>query len=143
MNRRHYFWLALPLAAIAAAAVAAGLKVESAWARATPPGSSVAAVYLVIDNQGPQADRLLKLKSPIAASAEVHRSSVEGGMTRMRPVSVLHIAQGERVEFAPGGLHVMLMELRKPLVAGQSFELELQFEVAGPRRVMVVVRDVH
>jgi len=143
MNRRHVVLLALPLAAIAAVAAAAGLKVESAWARATPPGASVAAVYLRIDNTGGPADRLLKLKSPIAASAEVHRTSVEDGMTRMRQVTVPHIGAGERVAFEPGGLHVMLMGLRRPLVARELFELELQFEVAGPKRVTVVVRDVH
>jgi len=140
MNCRHVVLLALPLAAIAAVAAAAGLKVESAWARATPPGASVAAVYLRIDNTGGPADRLLKLKSPIAASAEVHRTSVEDGMARMRMVSMLHVGANETVEFKPGGLHIMLFGLKQPLVAGQTFELELVFEVVGPRRITVTVR---
>jgi hypothetical protein len=50
------------------------------------------------------------------------------------------VAPGERVEFAPGGLHVMLMGLRAPLKDKQVFELELLFEAAGPRKVRVVVR---
>ena len=140
MNCRHVVLLALLLAAIAAVAAAAGLKVESAWARATPPGASVAAVYLRIDNTGGPADRLLTLRSPIAASAEVHRTSVEDGMARMRMVSMLHVGANETVEFKPGGLHIMLFGLKQPLVAGQTFELELVFEVVGPRRITVTVR---
>ena len=141
MNRRHVFWLALPLAAIAAASFAAGLKVESAWAHATPPGASVAAVYLRIDNAGGPADRLLAIKTPVAARVEVHRTSVEDGMARMRKVSMLHVGANEAVEFAPGGLHVMLFGLNKPLVAGQTFTMEFVFELAGAHQVIVAVRD--
>jgi copper(I)-binding protein len=62
-------------------------------------------------------------------------------IARMREVAVLHIAPGEKLELAPGGLHVMLMGLRKPLVAGRTFRLELLFEVAGSREVLVAVRE--
>ena len=141
MNRRHVFWLALPLAAIAAASFAAGLKVESAWAHATPPGASVAAVYLRIDNAGGPADRLLAIKTPVAARVEVHRTSVADGMARMRKVSMLHVGANKAVEFAPGGLHVMLFGLNKPLVAGQTFTMEFVFELAGAHQVIVAVRD--
>jgi hypothetical protein len=58
----------------------------------------------------------------------------------MREVSVLHVAPGEKVEFAPGGLHVMLMGLKRPLKEGQVFELELLFEVAGRVTVRVTAR---
>ena len=142
MNARLASRLVLPLALLLAMPACAGeLAVTDAWARATPPGSSVAAVYLVIDNQAPQPDRLLKLRSSIAPGAEVHGTSVEGGMTRMRPVTVLHIGAGERVAFEAGGLHVMLFGLKKPLVAGQTFTMEFVFELAGTRQVAVTVRD--
>ena len=140
MNRRHVLLLALPLAALAAVAAAVGLTVESAWARATPPGASVAAVYLRIDNMGGLADRLLAIRTPVAASVEVHQTSVEDGMARMRMVSMLHVGANEVLEFVPGGLHIMLFGLKKPLVAGQTFELELVFEVVGLRRITVTVR---
>lgn len=142
MNAPRLPWFTLPLALLLSwPALAGELAVNSTWARATPPGAKVAAVYLVIDNQSTKSDRLLKLRSPVAASAEVHRSSVEDGIARMRPVTVLHVGAGERIAFEPGGLHVMLMGLRKPLIAGQTFELELVFEVAGPRRVVVSIRE--
>ena len=143
MNTRTSAWLALPLLLLAARGALAGeLTVTSAWARATPPGAGMGAIYLHIENGSTKSDRLLKLKTAVAASAGVHRTVIEEGIARMREVAVLHVAPGEKVEFAPGGLHVMLMGLKKPLVAGKTFELELVFEVAGPRRVVVTVRDL-
>jgi hypothetical protein len=97
-------------------------------------------VYFRLHNGSGKSDRLLKLRTSVAASASVHRTEIVEGMARMREVSVLHVAPGERVEFAPGGLHVMLMGLRAPLKDKQVFELELLFEAAGPRKVRVVVR---
>jgi copper(I)-binding protein len=129
------------VAALAASPALAGeLTVTGAWARTTPPGIPMGAAYLTIRNDTKKSDRLLKLKASVGTKAEVHRTEVIEGIARMREVSVLHLAPGERAELAPGGMHVMLMGLRKPLVEGQTFELELLFEVAGPRKVEVVVR---
>jgi periplasmic copper chaperone A len=128
------------LAFLSLAAHAGELTVSDAWSRTTPPDIPMGVVYLRIQNETGKADRLLKLKASVAASAEVHRTEVIEGVARMREVSVLHVAPGEKVEFAPGGMHVMLMGLKKPLVEGQRFDLELQFELAGPRKVSVVVR---
>ena len=141
MNRRQGWLAALVLGAFAAAPAFAGdLTVKGAWARTTPPGAKMGAIYLVIDNGSKKSDRLLKLRTPVASGAEVHRTEVLDGIARMREVAVLHVGAGERVEFKPGGHHVMLSGLRKALVEGQAFELELVFEVAGPRKVKVAVR---
>jgi periplasmic copper chaperone A len=122
----HGLRLAALVAALAASPALAGeLSVSGAWARTTPPGIPMGAAYLAIHNDTTKSD---------------HRTEVVEGIARMREVSVLHLAPGERAEFAPGGMHVMLMGLEKPLVEGQTFELELLFEVAGPRKVKVVVR---
>ena len=122
-------------------ASAGELTVTGAWARSTAPGAGMGAIYLTIDNGSARSDRLLKLRTPVAAKAEVHRTEVLDGIVRMREVGVLHVAAGERIEFKPGGHHVMLTGLRKPLVEGQVFDLELAFEVSGPRKVRVVVRS--
>ena len=122
-------------------ASAGDLTVTGAWARTTAPGVGMGAIYLTIDNGSAKSDRLLKLRTPVAATAEVHRTEVLDGIVRMREVAVLHVAAGERIEFKPGGHHVMLMGLKKPLVEGQVFDLELVFEVSGPRKVRVVVRS--
>jgi hypothetical protein len=142
MSARVLKWLALPFLLITASGALAGeLRVTSAWARATPPGVTMGVVYFQIENGGTRSDRLLTLKTSVATSAGVHRTEIVDGIARMREVAVLHVAPGEKIEFAPGGYHVMLMGLRKPLVAGQKFELELLFEVAGPRRVVVPIRE--
>ena len=142
MSARALKWLALPfLLTTASGAMAGELSVTSAWSRATPPGASMGVVYFQIENGSTKSDRLLKLKTSIAASASVHRTEIVDDIARMREVAVLHVAPGEKIEFAPGGYHVMLMGLKKPLVAGQKFELELLFEVAGLRRVVVPIRE--
>ncbi len=142
MSTRISRWLALPiLLLVAGGALAGQLTVKSAWARATPPGVSIGVVYFQLENGGTKSDRLLKLTTSIAASAGVHQTEIVDDVARMREVAVLHVAPGEKIEFAPGGYHVMLMGLKKPLIAGRKFELELVFEVAGPRKVTVAVRD--
>ena len=121
-------------------AFADGLTVTNAWSRTTPPGVTVGVVYFTLKNDTGKSDRLLKISSPIAAKVQVHRTEILDGMARMREVAVLHVDANQSVEFAPNGMHVMLMGLKKPLVEGQKFQLDLLFEVAGPRKVQVVVR---
>ncbi len=121
-------------------AFADGLTVTNAWSRTTPPGVTVGVVYFTWKNDTGKSDRLLRISSPIAAKVQVHRTEIQDGMARMREVAVLHVDANQSVEFAPNGMHVMLMGLRKPLVEGQKFQLDLLFEVAGPRKVQVLVR---
>lgn len=125
-------WAAVVLlAAPLTAAAAGGMTLERAWARATPPGTPVAAVYLVIDNRGSRSDRLLAVSSPRAARAELHATVHEGDLVRMRRVDPLHVGARERLVLEPGGMHVMLFGLSSPLVAGERVPLLLRFEVAG------------
>ncbi len=135
--------LALALAAALAAlpALAAGLSATNAWSRSTPPVAKVGVVYFTLKNDTNKSDRLLKLSTPVAEKVEVHRTEVLDGIARMREVAVLHLDAGQTLEFKPGGMHVMLMGLKRPLVAGTNYELELLFEVAGPRTVKVQIRD--
>lgn len=140
MNRRILAGLALAAALAAAPAAAGELAVTGAWSRSTPPGAKVGVVYFTLGNDTKKSDRLLKLSTPVAAGVEVHRTEVLDGIARMREVAVLHVDAGQTLEFEPGGLHVMLTGLRQPLAAGTTFELEMLFEVAGPRKVRVEVR---
>ncbi len=144
MKRRLGLAAALVIALFAAWPAFAGeLTVTGAWARTTPPGAKMGAIYLVIDNGSKKSDRLLKLRTSVASSAEVHRTEVLDGIARMREVAVLHVGAGERVEFMPGGHHVMLTGLNQALVEGKSFELELVFELAGPRKIKVSVKKAN
>lgn len=140
MNRRSLLALAIVAAFAALPAVAGELAVVNAWSRSTPPVAKVGVVYFTLKNDTKKSDRLLKLSTPVATKVEVHRTEELDGIARMREVAVLHVDAGQTLEFQPGGLHVMLMGLRKPLVARTTYELELLFEVAGPRKVKVTVR---
>jgi copper(I)-binding protein len=140
MNRRSLFALAIVAAFAGLPAVAGELAVVNAWSRSTPPVAKVGVVYFTLKNDTKKSDRLLKLSTPVATKVEVHRTEELDGIARMREVAVLHVDAGQTLEFQPGGLHVMLMGLRKPLIAGTSYDLDLLFEVAGPRKVKVTVR---
>jgi hypothetical protein len=141
MNRRHIHWPLLSIVLLAGTAFAAGLKVDSAWARSSPPGATVAAVYLRIDNTGGKADRLLAIKTDAAANAEVHRTTVEEGIARMRKVSMLGVDANEVIALEPGGLHIMLFGLKKSLVAGKTITIELAFEVSGKQTIVVKIQE--
>ncbi len=139
MNRRSAVAI-LFSALVALPAFAGELAVTNAWSRSTPPGVTVGVVYFTLKNDTGKSDRLLKLSTPVASKAQVHRTEILDGIARMREVAVLHVDAGQTLEFEPNGMHVMLTGLKKPLVEGQKFDLELLFEVAGPRTIKVAVR---
>ena len=117
------------------------IAVAGAWARATAPGQSSAAVYLTIANRG-GADRLVALSTPVAGSAELHGSSSQGGIARMRPLrGGLDIPARGNAVLRPGGDHVMLTGLKGSLEPGRRFELRLDFERSGRRTVPVAIAD--
>lgn len=130
--------IGLAWASLAASANAAELQVHDAWARATPPGAGVAAVYLTIVG-GDVADRLVAAQTDRAAMTQVHSVTESDGMARMRETSRVDVPAHASVVFAPGGLHLMLMNLAAPLVAGQTFGVTLTFEHSGTRKVDVAV----
>ncbi len=139
IDMKSSWWLGGVALALAFAATAANevIRLERAWARATPPGTPVAAAYLVIDNRGPRSDRLLSASSPSAEKVEVHATIHDGDMARMRKVDPLHVAAGERLVLEPGGMHLMLVGLRKPLTEGELIPVVLEFEVAGQLRTEI------
>jgi hypothetical protein len=129
--------LVLCLAALAAGA-AGPVRVENAWSRPTPPGVAVGVGYLALVNTG-GADRLLRASSARAAAVEFHQSTLDHGIERMRELDAVPVPAGGRVLFAPGGLHLMLLGLRQPLVAGERVPLVLEFERAGRVETALVV----
>ena len=135
---------ALAIANVAAPACATepalqSVTVSAAWARATPPGMAVAAVYLTLAG-GSQADRLVGAETPRAGMAQIHVVSEADGMARMRQTEGVDVPAHKSVALAPQGTHIMLMDLPQPLVAGERFPLTLQFEQAGTLSVSVEVR---
>ncbi len=137
------------VAAIAAAGSASAqdhqlrtLRIDHPFARATPPGARTGGVYLSIENNGAQADRLLRIFTPVAGTAELHQMVMDAGVMRMRVVAGVDVKPGDRLALQPGGYHVMLGDLKRPLQAGDSFPLTLVFEKAGSIEVNVVVESM-
>ena len=108
------------------------LVISAPWSRATPAGAQVAGGYVVITNKGLSADRLVSFTTDLADQPEVHEMTNEGGVMKMRPLAKgLVIPAGATVKLEPGGYHLMLLKLKKPLVAGQRYRAVLVFEKAG------------
>ena len=108
------------------------LVIEAPWSRATPGGIRVGSGYMRIVNRGAEPDRLIGGTAEVAARVEVHESSTADNVARMRLVEGgLVIPPGETVELKPGGLHAMLVDLKRPLKQGEVIKGTLVFEKAG------------
>jgi copper(I)-binding protein len=121
--------------------VSGGITVDHAWSRATPPNASSAAAYVTLTDPG-QPDILTGASTPVAATAEVHETTNDGGIMKMRPVGPLPLDPGKPVTFAPGGYHIMLTGLKQPLKQGDHFPLTLTFAHAAPVTVQVAVAAI-
>ncbi len=118
------------------------LQIEKAVARATVGKQANGAAFLQIDNKGAD-DVLLSASSPAASRVEIHTMSMEGDVMKMRALPQLDLKGGQKLEMKPGaGAHIMLMGLKKPLVAGDKFPLTLNFRKAGKVDTTVEVVDM-
>ncbi len=134
--------IAIALLAITTIAVQAqdkgSIVVGQAVARASVGKQPNGAAFVQLENRGKSDDVLLSASSPAAGKVEIHRMQVEGDVMKMRAVDQLALKAGQKVDMKPGdGHHLMLIGLKKPLVAGDKFPLTLQFRQAG--KVMVTV----
>jgi copper(I)-binding protein len=120
---------------------AGGLTVSEAWVRSSPMVDRAGAAYFVISNTGRQADRLLAVRSDVAATIELHETKDVGGMMEMAPVSGIEVPAGGSVALEPGGLHVMLLDLTRTLAAGERVTLTLEFETAEDLVIGAEVRE--
>lgn len=107
------------------------ITISKPWTRATAKGAPVGAGYLVISNSGKTADKLLKVSFEIAGRGEIHTMDMTDGVMRMRKLESLDIPAGGEVQLAPGGLHLMLMELKGEIAEGTPVRGVLEFEKAG------------
>ncbi len=106
----------------------AAVDVQGAWARASVPGQSGTGAFMNL--QAPSGARLVGINTPVAGVAQVHEMKMEGDMMKMRAMKGVELPPRKLVELKPGGSHVMLMDLKQPLVAGSTVPLTLQFEDA-------------
>ena len=127
-------------ALLAFPAFAADIKVDDAWARPTLGQARNGAAYLTISTTG-TADRLIAASAPVAGKTELHTMTMNNNVMQMRPVDAIQVTPGTDVKLQPGGLHVMLLDLKSPLKLGEKFPLTLKFERGGEIQVQVEVRQ--
>ncbi|HIZ51864.1 MAG TPA: copper chaperone PCu(A)C [Candidatus Pseudomonas excrementavium] len=129
----------LSVQALAHDFTAGDIHVIHPWSRALPPVAPTGAAYLVLENKGDEADRLLGASSPVAGRVELHEHVHQDGLMKMQQIDSVAIAPGTQVEFKPGGNHFMLFDLQQSLVEGGSYPLTLRFEHAGEVEIEVKV----
>jgi copper(I)-binding protein len=117
------------------------LKIAQPWVRETPKGAKVGGGNMTIINTGTTADRLVGGATPAAGRFEIHVMSMDGGVMKMRQLeNGIEIKPGETVELKPGGLHVMMMDLKQPFAKGGAIQGTLKFEKAGSVDVVFPVQ---
>jgi periplasmic copper chaperone A len=122
---------------------AGDLLISQAWSRATPNGAKIAGGYLTIENKGTTPDRLVGGSADIAGKVEVHEMSMTNGVMNMRPLDKGRaIEPGKTVKLAPGGYHLMIMDLKGPLKQGEKVPVTLEFEKAGKVKLSLDVQGV-
>ena len=121
----------------------ADIAIQQAWSRATPKGANVAAGYLTIENRGNTADRLLSASTPLARRVEIHEVLEATGVMRMRATKDgLAIPPHGKLVFAPGGNHLMFLQLSAPFSESERVPVSLDFERAGQINIALEVGGV-
>jgi len=142
------FLFTLLAAAVMAAAANAheysvgNLVIGHPWSRPTVSGMPTGVAYLSITNHGAFQDTLIGASTPAADRVEFHRTSFESGMAHMRPTGTLVVGPNSTIKAEPGGIHLMLVDLKAPLVAGTMIPLVLHFQSAGEITVELKVEPM-
>ena len=132
------FWL-MVLAMVALPAWAQ-VSAEHPWTRATPPGARTGAGFMQLKNAG-AADRVVGASSPVAGRVEMHITVREGDVMKMREVKGFDVPAKGSFELKPGGAHLMLMELKRPIKKGERVPLTLKLEKGGELKLEMTAEE--
>ncbi|HEX9184089.1 MAG TPA: copper chaperone PCu(A)C [Burkholderiales bacterium] len=132
------YWL-IPMAFLALPAWAQ-VSAEQPWTRATPPGARTGAGFMQLKNAG-AADRVVGASSPVAGRVEMHTTVREGDVMKMREVKGFDVPAKGSFELKPGGAHLMLMELKRPIKKGERVPLTLKLEKGGELTFELVAEE--
>lgn len=127
---------ALLISFISLPAWAANISVTETWARTTVPGQKVSGGYFQITSDADA--RLVKASSTAVPRVEMHEMSMDGDVMRMREVKAIDLPKGMTVSLEPGGFHLMLMNLKKPIAAGDMIPVTLVVESGGKRQTVEI-----
>jgi periplasmic copper chaperone A len=132
----------LVLLAVTACSDGLTVSVSDAYIRGLPPGQTVTAAFMTLNNRLDRECQLVGAASPIASSAEIHAHTHHNGTMSMRPVEGVALPVGETVSFKPGGYHLMLFGLKSSLSDGEEYRVTLFFEGCPEVVVTMPVRSV-
>ncbi len=116
------------------------LALNDLWVRASVPGQTNGAGYLQINNPTSATDRLLSAQSEAATRVELHTVLTENGVAKMRQVQGIDVPANGSAKLAPGGFHIMFLQLTGPFKQGDAVPVVLKFEKAGDIRVNFTVK---
>lgn len=140
---RHRLVLAAVLAApLAASGAGEALHIIDPYVRAVPASQEQTAAYMTLRNNGATTVTLVQAASPAARAVELHTVMDEGGVKKMRPVAKIDVPAGGETQLKPGGLHIMLIGLKRPLTEGASVPLTLTFADGTRREIRAPVRVI-
>jgi len=117
----------------------AQVSVEQPWSRATPPGAKIGVGFMQLKNAGAAAERVIGAWSPVAGRVEMHVTTREGDVMRMRQVESFDVPAGGSFDLKPGGAHLMLVDLHRPFKQGEKVPLTLKLEKGGELKVELTV----
>lgn len=118
---------------VAAGGAWAQVSVTSAWARSTVPGQSGTGAFMTLVSK--DGAKLVGAASEVAGVVELHEMAMDNNVMRMRAVPALELPAGREVRLAPGGYHVMLLDLKRALKVGETVRIELRLETRDGKRV--------
>ncbi len=128
-------------AALAQSWQVGSMRISEAWARATVSQQAHGVAFIQIENTGKQADKLLRASSSAAQTVELHTMTMDQNIMRMRQLDDLPLPAASKLLMKPGsGAHLMLIDLKQALQAGQSVDLILEFEKAGKVSISAKVK---
>lgn len=119
-----------------------GVTVNDAYIRGLPPGQTVTAAFMTVNNHQDKDCKLVGAASPVASSAEIHEHSHKNGKMSMRRVDSLVIPAGGNVSLVPGGYHLMMFGLESSLKEGEEHTLTLSFEDCEELSIVAPVQSV-
>ncbi|BAO45550.1 copper chaperone PCu(A)C [Thiolapillus brandeum] len=122
-----------------AGSAADDMEVTAPWAREVPPGLTTSAGFLTLHNKGNKEHKLVAAESPATGMVELHTHINDNGVMRMRPVENIPVAPGGTTKLQPGGYHLMLMMLKKPLKSGDKMPITLEFEDGSRKEIQAEV----
>ncbi|MCP8689916.1 copper chaperone PCu(A)C [Marinobacterium sedimentorum] len=119
----------------------AEVQAQDGYVRAVPPGHSISAAYLTLRNNSTSAVQLDSARTDSAGTTELHQSRQQDGVMRMRAAQQVEIPAGAEYRLQPGGDHLMLIDLKQPLNAGDEVRLQLNFSDGQQLQLTLPVRS--